>query len=90
MSDYPFTSLISSLPSTVPFVGPEAQERQRGEAFRARIGANENVFGPSPLAVAAMQEAAADTWMYADPESHDLRAELAPHLWHCTRKYCHR
>ncbi len=77
MSGYPFTDLIDGLPSTVPFVGPEAQERQRGAPFRARIGANENVFGPSPKAVAAMREAAADTWMYADPESHDLRHELA-------------
>ena len=36
------------LPSTVPFVGPETQERNRGRPFKARIGANENVFGPSP------------------------------------------
>ena len=77
MSDYPFTELIASLPSTVPFVGPEAQERQRGEQFLARIGANENVFGPSPKAIEAMRAAAAATWMYADPESHDLRQELA-------------
>jgi histidinol-phosphate aminotransferase len=77
LGDYPFTELIASLPSTVPFVGPEAQERQRGEPFRARIGANENVFGPSPKAIEAMRAAAAQTWMYADPESHDLRHKLA-------------
>ena len=77
MSDYPFTDLIAGLPSTVPFVGPEAQERAQGRQFLARIGANENVFGPSPKAFAAMREAAAGTWMYADPESHDLRHELA-------------
>ncbi len=77
MVDYPFTDLIAGLPSTVPFVGPEAQERAQGRRFRARIGANENVFGPSPKALAAMREAAAETWMYADPESHDLRHALA-------------
>jgi histidinol-phosphate aminotransferase len=77
MPEYPFTPLVASLPSTVPFVGPEAQERQRGAPFRARIGANENVFGPSKKAIAAMQAAAAETWMYGDPENHDLKTALA-------------
>lgn len=77
MTDYPFTPLVASLPSTVPFVGPEAQERQRGGPFAARIGANENVFGPSKKAIAAMQGAAEETWMYGDPENHDLKAALA-------------
>ncbi len=77
MTDYPFTPLVAGLPSTVPFVGPEAQERQRGAVFRARIGANENVFGPSLKAIAAMQAAASDTWMYGDPENHDLKQTLA-------------
>jgi histidinol-phosphate aminotransferase len=74
-----YTSLVESLPATVPFVGPEAQERARGRGFRARIGANESVFGPSPKAIAAMQRAAADCWMYADPENHDLKQALARH-----------
>ncbi len=77
---YPrYTPLAQSLPSTVPFVGPETQERQRGAPFRARLGANENVFGPSPRAVAAMQAAAQDIWMYGDAENHDLRHALANH-----------
>jgi histidinol-phosphate aminotransferase len=71
------TGLVAGLPATVPFVGPEAQERARGRPFRARLGANESVFGPSPRAVAAMAEAAAEAWMYGDPEIHDLRAALA-------------
>lgn len=73
------TSLVSSLPAYVPFVGPEAMERARGKPFRARLGANESVFGPSPNAVEAMQAAAADSWMYADPENYELRAALAAH-----------
>ena len=40
--------LIEALPATVPFVGPETQERDRGKPFRARIGANESSFGPAP------------------------------------------
>lgn len=76
----PFTPLVDSLPSTVPFVGPEALERRTGTMFRARIGANESVFGPSPKVIAAMQEAAKDIWQYCDPENHDLKAALAQHL----------
>ena len=74
-----YTPLAASLPASVPFVGPEAQERKRGEEFIARLGANESVFGPSPNAIKAMEQAASDTWMYGDPESHDLRNALASH-----------
>ena len=73
------TPLVASLPATVPFVGPEAQERRLNGTFRARIGANESVFGPSPKAVAAMQAAASEVWKYGDPEVHDLKAALAAH-----------
>jgi len=76
MSRPRFTALVDSLPAFVPFVGPEAQERTRGRPFRARLGANESLFGPSPKALAAMRAAADGNWMYADPESHDLRAAL--------------
>ena len=79
MTQFRFTPLAHSLPATVPFVGPETQERQRGAPFDARLGANENVFGPSPRAIQAMQAAAADIWMYGDPENHDLRHALATH-----------
>jgi histidinol-phosphate aminotransferase len=79
MPTHPFTPLVEKLPSTVPFVGPEAQERARGRLFRARIGANESVFGPSPKAVAAMEQAAAEAWKYCDPENHDLKQALAAH-----------
>lgn len=72
-----YTPLCASLPATVPFVGPETQERQRGAPFVARLGANENVFGPSPRAIEAMAKAAADQWMYGDPESFDLKQALA-------------
>ena len=74
-----YTDLVAGLPATVPFVGPEAQERGRGAPFAARLGANESLFGPAPSAIAAMAAAAADVWMYGDPEAHDLRAALAAH-----------
>ncbi|TFL18751.1 pyridoxal phosphate-dependent aminotransferase [Jannaschia formosa] len=73
------TDLAASLPASVPFVGPEAQERARGAPFAARLGANESPFGPSPRAVEAMEQAARDGWRYGDPEYHDLRRDLAAH-----------
>jgi histidinol-phosphate aminotransferase len=75
-----FTPLVASLPSTVPFVGPEALERRSGSPVRARIGANENGFGPAPSVLEAISAAAAGTWKYADPENFELKAALAAHL----------
>ena len=76
----PLTPLARNLPDTVPFVGPEAQERTRGRPFRARLGANENGFGPSPRVVAAMAEAAGEMWKYCDPDNYDLKVGIAGHL----------
>ena len=77
---YRLTELVAGLPASVPFVGPETQERARNRPFRARLGANESLFGPAPAAIKAMEQAAAATWMYGDPESHDLRQALAAHM----------
>ncbi len=75
-----FTPLISSLPATIPFVGPEAIERQRGLKVEARIGANENGFGPAPSVLAAIKDAASSTWKYTDPENFALREAIAANL----------
>jgi len=77
MSRPPFTPTIAALPKLVPFIGPEAMERARGRPFRARLGANENLFGPSPKALAAMRDAAVENWKYSDPENYELRAAIA-------------
>ncbi len=74
-----FTPLVGALPATVPFVGPEAIERQRGLKVRARIGANENGFGPVPSVLEAITAAAAETWKYNDPENFELKQALAAH-----------
>jgi histidinol-phosphate aminotransferase len=74
-----FTPLAASLPSTVPFVGPEAIERSSGRAIKARIGANESGFGPAPSVLLAMHDAASETWMYSDPEHFELKEALAIH-----------
>ena len=75
-----FTPHIESLPSSVPFVGPEALERRSGAVLKARIGANESVFGPAPSVIKAVQNNAGESWMYGDPENHSLKNALAAHL----------
>ncbi|WP_420394457.1 pyridoxal phosphate-dependent aminotransferase [Acuticoccus sp.] len=75
----PLTPLAARLPSSVPFVGPEAQERAAGRPFRARLGANESAFGPSHHAIDAMARAAGEVWRYGDPEAFALRAAIAAH-----------
>ncbi|MCT4558327.1 MAG: pyridoxal phosphate-dependent aminotransferase [Pelagimonas sp.] len=78
---YPrYTDLVAGLPATVPFVGPEEQERDRGRVFKARLGANELVFGPSPKAVVAMQTEAQDAWKYGDAAHSDLKTAMAADL----------
>ena len=80
MSGPRYPDLIADLPATVPFVGPEALERQRGAPFRARLGANESVFGPSPFAIAAMQDEAVEIWKYADSSHLDLKGALSEQM----------
>ncbi len=76
-AQWPLTDLAAALPASPPFIGPETIERQMGRPFNARLGANEQRFGPSPLALRAMTQAAGEVWMYGDPENHDLKAALA-------------
>ncbi len=73
------TPLVEKLPSTVPFIGPETLELQRGKPFKARIGANESSFGPAPSVIEAMQREAAEVWKYGDPENYELRHAIAAH-----------
>ena len=70
---YPrYTSVVNDLPSAVPFVGPETQERERKFLFEARLGANENMFGPSPKALSVFKKYSNEQWMYGDPTSFEL------------------
>ena len=75
-----YTPLVQTLPATVPFVGPEVQEREMGRPFRARLGANESVFGPSPHAIEAMARESAEIWKYADATNFDLKGALAERM----------
>ena len=74
-----YSRLVGALPAVVPFVPPEAFERQLGRPIAVRIGANESAFGPSPKAVAAIREGATRVNWYCDPEGYVLREALARH-----------
>jgi histidinol-phosphate aminotransferase len=75
-----FTPLVQSLPASVPFVGPETSERASGRLFEARIGANENGFGFSPLVQKTIEDEAHLSWRYGDPESFDLKNAICEKL----------
>lgn len=73
-----FSSILESLPDTVPFVAPEELERHRQDKFISRIGANESAFGISSLAASAIKEAvgvSGCSW-YGDPLSYDIKTLL--------------
>ncbi|MEM9715056.1 MAG: pyridoxal phosphate-dependent aminotransferase [Pseudomonadota bacterium] len=72
--------LVQGLPATVPFVGPEAIVRAKGQEFIARLGANESVFGPSPAVYHALRSAPDEIYKYPDPEAYPLRSALADHV----------
>jgi len=74
------TTIARALPDTVPFTGPEALERRLEMRFRARLGANESGFGPSPKVVEALRTVAPQMWMYGDPELFELRTALSAKL----------
>ncbi|HZC07117.1 MAG TPA: aminotransferase class I/II-fold pyridoxal phosphate-dependent enzyme [Ktedonobacterales bacterium] len=80
VDDTLFTPLVRGLPSTAPFIGPEALERASGRKFLLRLGANESVFGPSPRAAEAMRDAVSQIKWYADPEAWETREAIAQYL----------
>ncbi|HNR92557.1 MAG TPA: histidinol-phosphate transaminase [Dokdonella sp.] len=54
--------------------------RRAHGALLAELGSNENVFGPSPRAVAAMREAIGEAYRYPDPKGGALKQALAAQL----------
>ena len=77
MKDNRLTEIVTSLPASIPFVAPEEHERSVRQKFAARIGANENCYGPSPKVLEAIKNVSGDIWKYPDPTAFDLKNELA-------------
>lgn len=75
-----FSNILSALPASTPFVGPETLERLRGAPYEVRLGANESAFGLSPKASEILRLEAERAAWYCDPEHFDLRTTLATEL----------
>jgi len=71
---------VRSLSPYVPGKPIEELQRELGLTDIIKLASNENPFGPSPLALASMQAALADTWLYPDGSGHALKQKLSAHL----------
>lgn len=80
----PYTRVLAELDIQPPFVGPKELERRRGKPYKARLGANECLFGVSPAALALVAERCHETALYSDPTNKELRDALAS-LWYRPR-----
>jgi len=75
----PLSPFIKTLPVYQPGRPIEEVARELGLAADAiiKVASNENPFGPSPLAVAAMQRALAGAHLYPDGSAFHLKQKLA-------------
>jgi histidinol-phosphate aminotransferase len=71
---------VRTLAPYVPGKPIEELQRELGLTDIIKLASNENPFGASPLALAAMQRAIADTWLYPDGSGHLLKQKLAAKL----------
>jgi histidinol-phosphate aminotransferase len=71
---------VRTLAPYVPGKPIEELERELGLTNIIKLASNENPFGPSPLALDAMQRALADSWLYPDGSGHVLKQKLAARL----------
>jgi len=80
---HPGDLAVAAVRGLSPYVPgkPAAElERELGISDVAKLASNENPYGPSPRALAAMREALEQIWLYPDGASHDLKQQLARQL----------
>jgi histidinol-phosphate aminotransferase len=71
---------VQTLAPYVPGKPIEELERELGIRGVIKLASNENPFGPSPRALAAMHAALSDAWLYPDGSGHKLKHALAAKL----------
>lgn len=74
------TLVAPNIEELVPYAAGkpiEEVQRELGIADPVKLASNENALGPSPLALAALPEAAKNLHRYPDPSGHALREKLA-------------
>ena len=74
------TAAVRGLSPYVPGKPISELEREYGIGDVVKLASNENPYGPSPAALAAMHAALADVWLYPDGGAHEFKAALARHL----------
>ncbi len=74
------TAAVLSLSPYVPGKPISELEREYGVGNIVKLASNENPYGPSPGALAAMHSALAEAWLYPDGSAHGLKQALAAHL----------
>jgi histidinol-phosphate aminotransferase len=71
---------VRSLSPYIPGKPIEELERELGIRDIIKLASNENPFGPSPHALAAMHATLGDAWLYPDGSGHQLKHKLAAKL----------
>jgi histidinol-phosphate aminotransferase len=71
---------VRSLAPYVPGTPIEELERELGITGIIKLASNENPFGPSPNALAAMHATLSDAWLYPDGSGYLLKHRLAAKL----------
>jgi histidinol-phosphate aminotransferase len=71
---------VRTLAPYVPGKPIEELQRELGLTDIIKLASNENPFGPSPRALAAMQKAVGESWLYPDGSGHALKQKLAAKL----------
>ncbi len=71
---------LSELKPYIPGKPIQEVARELGLADVIKLASNENLLGPSPKAVRAVQQAAPEIHYYPEDTVHDLRRALATHL----------
>jgi histidinol-phosphate aminotransferase len=74
------TAAVRALSPYVPGKPISELEREYGVTDIVKLASNENPYGPSPAAIAAMHAAVSSAWLYPDGSAHELKQALAAHL----------
>jgi histidinol-phosphate aminotransferase len=80
---HPGRLAVRAVRELAPYVpGKPISELQRELGIHdiVKLASNENPYGPSPHAIAAMRAALEDVWLYPDGSCHELKQGLARHL----------
>jgi histidinol-phosphate aminotransferase len=74
------SAAVLSLSPYVPGKPISELAREYGLSDIIKLASNENPYGPSPAALAAMHSALTEAWLYPDGSAHELKQALATHL----------